>query len=43
MTLTKIRTDIPLPIPRWVMSSPIHMINAVPVVSTSTMSRPSAP
>ena len=33
MTLVKIRTDIPLPIPRCVMSSPIHMISAVPAVS----------
>ncbi len=32
------RTDIPLPMPRWVMSSPIHMIIAVPAVMTRTMS-----
>ncbi len=38
ITLEKIRIDIPLPIPRCVMSSPIHMIIAVPAVMTSTMS-----
>ncbi len=37
-TLAKIRIDIPLPIPRWVMSSPIHMTMAVPAVIVSTMS-----
>ena len=29
---------MPLPIPRCVMSSPIHMISAVPAVRISTMS-----
>ena len=38
ITLAKIMTDIPLPIPRWVMSSPIHMIVAVPAVMISTIS-----
>ncbi len=38
ITLAKIRIDIPLPIPRWVISSPIHMIRAVPAVSVSTIS-----
>ena len=37
MTLVKIRIDIPLPIPRWVISSPSHMIMAVPAVSVMTM------
>ena len=31
-----ISNDIPLPIPFWVMSSPIHMSSAVPAVSVST-------
>jgi hypothetical protein len=35
----KIRIDMPLPMPRWVMSSPIHMMRAVPAVSVRTMSR----
>ena len=34
----KISSDIPLPMPRWVMSSPIHMSRAVPAVRVSTMS-----
>ena len=38
ITLVKIRIDIPLPIPRCVMSSPSHMIMAVPAVRVSTMS-----
>ena len=29
----KIRIDMPLPMPRWVMSSPSHMTMAVPAVS----------
>ncbi len=37
ITLTKMITDIPLPIPRWVMSSPSHMMKAVPAVSVNTM------
>ena len=35
MTLVKIMIDIPLPMPRWVMSSPSHMIIAVPAVRVS--------
>ena len=35
-TLVKINNDMPLPIPRWVMSSPIHINRAVPLVSVST-------
>ena len=31
-TVAKIRIDMPLPMPRWVMSSPIHMTTAVPAV-----------
>jgi hypothetical protein len=38
-TEVKIRIDMPLPMPRWVMSSPIHMMSAVPAVSVRTMSR----
>ena len=38
MTLVKIRIDMPLPTPRCVMSSPSHMIMAVPAVSVSTIS-----
>ena len=34
----KISSDIPLPIPRSVICSPSHMMNAVPVVSVSTQS-----
>ena len=37
ITLEKIRIDIPLPMPRWVISSPIHMIIAVPAVITRTI------
>ena len=33
----KIMSEIPLPIPRWVMSSPIHMSSTVPAVSESTI------
>ncbi len=38
MTLVKIRIDMPLPTPRCVMSSPSHMIIAVPAVRVSTIS-----
>ena len=31
-------SDMPLPMPRWVMSSPIHISSAVPAVSVSTIS-----
>src|ERR1700744_6084395 len=37
-TLVKIRTDMPWPMPRWVMSSPSHMTTTVPAVMVSTMS-----
>ena len=37
MMLAKISSDMPLPMPRWVMSSPIHMMNAVPAISVMTM------
>ena len=35
-------SDIPLPTPRWVMSSPSHITMAVPavIVSTMRMTRP---
>ena len=36
-TDAKIRIDIPLPMPRWVISSPIHITVAVPAVQTSTI------
>ena len=35
--LAKMSSDMPLPIPRCVMSSPIHMMNAVPAISVTTM------
>ena len=31
-------SDMPLPMPFWVMSSPIHINNAVPAVSVRTTS-----
>ena len=34
--LMKMISDIPLPTPRWVMSSPIHMMNAVPATNVNT-------
>ncbi len=37
MTWVKIMTDMPLPTPRSVMSSPIHMITAVPATMAITM------
>ena len=36
-TLAKIMIDMPLPMPRWVMSSASHMTKAVPAVRISTM------
>ena len=30
-------SEIPLPMPRWVMSSPIHMMSTQPAVSEMTM------
>ena len=35
----KMSSDIPLPMPRSVMSSPIHMMRPVPAVMVMTMSR----
>ena len=35
----KIMIDMPLPMPRSVISSPSHMITAVPAVITMTISR----
>ena len=35
-TEAKISNDMPLPMPRWLMSSPIHISRAVPAVSVST-------
>ena len=35
----KIRIDMPLPTPRSVISSPSHMITAVPAVMVMTMTR----
>ena len=37
-TDVKIRIDMPLPIPRWVMSSPSHITSAVPAVHVMTIS-----
>ena len=37
-TEAKIRIDIPLPTPRWVMASPSHITNAVPATQVSTIS-----
>ena len=34
--LAKMMSDMPLPTPRCVMSSPIHMMNAVPATSVNT-------
>ena len=34
----KMSSDMPFPTPRWVISSPSHMTNAVPAVMVSTMS-----
>ena len=36
-TEAKISSDMPLPMPRWVTSSPIHINRAVPVVRVSTI------
>ncbi len=36
-TLAKMMIDIPLPMPRWVMSSPSHMTKAVPAVRVRQM------
>ncbi len=38
-TWVKIRIDMPLPMPRSVISSPNHMITAVPAVMVITMVR----
>ncbi len=40
-TEEKISSDMPLPMPRWVMSSPSHMSRAVPAVRviTTTITR----
>ena len=35
--LTKMMSDMPLPMPRWVISSPIHMMKAVPATKVNTM------
>ena len=35
----KISSDMPLPMPRSVISSPSHMITAVPAVIVMTMTR----
>ena len=33
----KIISEMPLPMPRWVISSPIHMSSIVPAVSEMTI------
>ena len=35
--LAKIISEMPLPMPRWVMSSPSHMTRAVPTVRVMTI------
>ena len=40
-TWVKIMIDMPLPMPRSVISSPSHMITAVPAVIVMTISRAS--
>ena len=35
----KIISEMPLPMPRWVTSSPIHMSSTQPVVRQMTISR----
>ena len=35
----KINSEMPLPIPRWVMSSPIHISITHPAVRQTTISR----
>ena len=37
-TEAKMMSDMPLPMPRWVIVSPIHISSAVPAVSVDTMS-----
>ena len=37
--LAKMSSDMPLPIPRCVISSPIHMMSAVPAISEMTITR----
>ena len=37
-TDVKIRIDMPLPMPRWVISSPSHITSAVPAVHVRMMS-----
>ncbi len=38
MMLMKMISDMPLPMPRCVISSPSHMMKAVPAVMVSTIS-----
>ena len=38
MTAAKMMIDMPLPMPRWVMSSPSHITSAVPAVHVMTIS-----
>ena len=42
MMLMKMRIDMPLPMPRAVMSSPSHMTAVAPAVRVTTMSAPTA-
>ena len=44
MMFAKMMSDMPLPIPRWVMTSPSHMMTMAPtsiVKTTMKLSRPS--
>ena len=43
MMLAKMIREIPLPMPRSVICSPSHMMNAVPVVSVITAHQAEAP
>jgi hypothetical protein len=37
MMFAKMMSDMPLPTPRWVMTSPSHMMITVPATSVKTM------
>ena len=37
--LAKIMSEMPLPMPRWVISSPSHITSTQPVVSASTITK----
>ena len=39
--LAKISSEMPLPTPRWVMSSPSHISSTVPAVTVTTIRKKS--